>query len=63
MTADPIPAVPDTSASRTVSALPRSRPSDQGVDPAAIDGLLDAVEQAGIELHSLMVLRHGAVVA
>lgn len=63
MTADPIPAVPDTSASRTVSALPRSRPSDQGVDPAAIDGLLDAVDQARIELHSLMVLRHGAVVA
>lgn len=63
MTADPTPALPDTSASRTVSALPRSRPSDKGVDPAAIDGLLDAVERAGIELHSLMVLRHGSVVA
>lgn len=63
MAADPTPAVLNTSASRTVSALPRSRPSDQGVDPAAIDGLLDAVERAGIELHSLMVLRHGAVVA
>src|SRR4051812_15090639 len=43
--------------------LPRSRPSDHGVDARAIDGLLDDVAAHDLELHSLMVLRHGAVVA
>ena len=46
------------------SLLPRSAPSDQGVDPAAILGFLDALEQRpDIEMHSLMVVRHGRVVA
>ncbi len=45
-------------------ALPRSTPSAQGVDAAGIDAFLDAVEAAdGVELHSLMLLRHGQVVA
>jgi len=47
-----------------VSALPRSLPADQGVDPAAVLAFLDAVEaDPSIELHGLMVLRHGHVVA
>jgi CubicO group peptidase (beta-lactamase class C family) len=46
------------------TALPRSTPEDQQVDPAAILGFLDAVEEhPGIEMHSLMVVRHGHVVA
>ncbi len=46
------------------SSLPRSAPADQGVDPAAILSLLDALdERADIEMHSLMVVRHGQVVA
>ena len=46
------------------SSLPRSAPSDQGVDPAAILSFLDALEQRpDIEMHSLMVVRHGRVVA
>jgi CubicO group peptidase (beta-lactamase class C family) len=46
------------------SSLPRSTPSDQGVDPAAILSFLDALEQRpDIEMHSLMVVRHGRVVA
>src|ERR1700688_4991426 len=46
------------------SSLPRSAPSDQGVDPAAILRFLDALdERPDIEMHSLMVLRHGHVVA
>src|SRR5580704_17013819 len=46
------------------SSLPRSRPADQGVDPAAILRFLDALdERPDIELHSLMVVRHGQVVA
>ena len=48
----------------TTVPLPRSRPADQGVASGGITGLLDAVESApDIELHSLMVLRHGFVVA
>jgi CubicO group peptidase (beta-lactamase class C family) len=46
------------------SSLPRSTPADQGVDPAAILALLDALDDhRGIEMHSLMVVRHGQVVA
>ncbi|MGP7995971.1 MAG: serine hydrolase domain-containing protein [Streptosporangiaceae bacterium] len=46
------------------NALPRSTPADQQVDPAAILGFLDAMDRhPGAELHSLMVLRHGHVVA
>jgi CubicO group peptidase (beta-lactamase class C family) len=46
------------------SSLPRSTPVDQGVDPAAILRFLDALnERPDIEMHSLMVVRHGRVVA
>ncbi|GAB2711341.1 CubicO group peptidase (beta-lactamase class C family) [Microbacterium marinum] len=45
------------------ASLPRSAPSAQGVDAAGVDRLLDALEASDHELHSLMVLRHGHVVA
>ena len=46
------------------TSLPRSAPQDQQADPAAILRFLDAVEEhPGIEMHSLMVVRHGHVVA
>ena len=45
-------------------ALPRSTPADQQVDPDAILRFLDAVEDhPGVEMHSLMVVRRGHVVA
>jgi CubicO group peptidase (beta-lactamase class C family) len=45
-------------------SLPRSTPADQQVDPAAILRFLDAVDDhPGVEMHSLMVVRHGHVVA
>jgi CubicO group peptidase (beta-lactamase class C family) len=45
-------------------ALPRSKPADQYVDPAAILRFVDAVDDhPNIEMHSLMVLRHGQVIA
>src|ERR1035438_3483568 len=45
-------------------SLPRSRPADQQVDPAAILGFLDAVDgHPDVEMHSLMMVRHGQVVA
>jgi CubicO group peptidase (beta-lactamase class C family) len=44
--------------------LPRSTPAEQGVDPAAQLGLVDALDaHPAVEIHSLKVLRHGHVVA
>jgi len=46
------------------SFLPRSTPAAQRVDPAAILSFLDAVDgRPDLEMHSLMVVRHGRVVA
>ena len=48
----------------SVGALPRSSPESQGVDPAGILAFLDSLESApDIEMHSLMIIRHGQVVA
>lgn len=44
--------------------LPRSTPADEGVAAAGIEHFLDAVAAtAGVELHSLMILRHDVVIA
>jgi len=44
--------------------LPRSTPSAQGVDPRALLDLVEALDaDPETELHSVMVLRHGHVVA
>ena len=44
--------------------LPRSTPSEQQVDAAAILAAIDALEaNPDVEMHSLMVVRHGHVVA
>jgi CubicO group peptidase (beta-lactamase class C family) len=43
--------------------LPRSTPAEQGVDARGIDAFVAALEpMPDVELHSLMVLRHGHVV-
>ncbi|MCI2239326.1 beta-lactamase family protein [Paenibacillus sp. TRM 82003] len=53
-----------TTATGTGGELPRSAPSALGVDARGVAAFLDAVEAAdGVELHSLAVLRSGAVVA
>ncbi|MFD6495136.1 serine hydrolase domain-containing protein [Streptomyces sp. NPDC060188] len=45
-------------------SLPVSTPAEQGVDATGIAAFLDAVESApDIEPHSLMILRHGHLVA
>lgn len=44
-------------------ALPQATPSAQGVDAAAVGDFLDALTGSGVETHSLVLLRHGAVVA
>ena len=43
--------------------LPRARPSEVGVPAAAVEGLLDELDSRSLELHSLMVVRHGRVAA
>jgi CubicO group peptidase (beta-lactamase class C family) len=45
-------------------ALPRSTPSAEGIDARAIDAFVTALEQTPeVEPHSLMILRHGRVLA
>ncbi len=47
-----------------MTSLPRSTPAAQGVDAAAVLRVVDALDtHADVEMHSLMVLRHGHVVA
>jgi len=52
----------DTFAKSKLS-LPRSTPEMQGVDSAGITNFMNAVAQSKHEFHSLMILRHGQVVA
>ncbi|GAB3562392.1 hypothetical protein GCM10027578_04680 [Spirosoma luteolum] len=46
-----------------VAGLPRSLPEAQGVTSAGLMDFVKAVEKASLNLHSLMVVRHGQVVA
>ncbi len=55
--------LPKTYAAGTAIGLPRSTPEAEGVAAQGILDFLDAVEKEKFELHSLMVLRHGRVVA
>jgi CubicO group peptidase (beta-lactamase class C family) len=43
--------------------LPRSTPEEQGVSSKAIIDFLDAVAKSKHEMHSIMILRHGKVIA
>src|SRR6201747_1478517 len=43
--------------------LPRSAPAASGVSSRAIAALLDRLEAQSVECHSIMVVRHGQVVA
>src|SRR5687768_13854496 len=44
-------------------SLPRSLPEAQGVSSTGISAFLDEVEKSKIEFHSLMVVRHGKIIA
>ena len=43
--------------------LPRSTPEARGVSSSAISAFIEAIEQQNIELHSMMLIRHGHVIA
>ena len=45
------------------NSLPRSTPEAQGVSSAAISSFLDEVVKSKIDFHSIMVVRHGNVIA
>lgn len=47
----------------TNSSLPRSTPEEQGVDSTGIQALVQRLVERDQGLHSLMVLRHGRVIA
>jgi CubicO group peptidase (beta-lactamase class C family) len=47
----------------TTSSLPRSTPEAQGVDSRAVHALVSALHEQDLGLHSIMVLRHGSVIA
>ena len=51
--------------SDTTTSIPllRARPGDVGVPVAAVHAVLDGFEAGGLEMHSLMVVRHGHVAA
>lgn len=46
-----------------VARLPRSKPELQSTSSSGISSFLDAVEKSKIEFHSVMVIRHGHVIA
>lgn len=48
----------------SVTALPRSTPESQGLPSAAVTAFLDAIAaRPELELHSLMIMRHGQLLA
>lgn len=47
----------------TDHALPRNTPEAHGIPSRAVVAFIDAIEAQGLGLHSLMLLRHGQVVA
>ncbi len=47
----------------STALLPRSTPAAEGVSSGSIGALLDRLEAQSVELHSIMVVRHGHVVA
>lgn len=52
-----------TSQSATSASMSRVTPEAVGLPSAAVERFLDAIDRAGVELHSMMLLRHGKVLA
>lgn len=45
------------------TTLPRSTPYAEGIDARGVLDFIDSVERSNVELHSLMIVRHGKVIA
>ena len=52
-----------TETTTSTTRLLRARPADVGIPADAVHAVLDGWEDRGLELHSLMVVRHGHVTA
>src|SRR5512138_1932882 len=57
-------AVPDTEGDDAwpTQSWRTASPEEQGVDPGQLDEMLSTVEDQSIRLHSILVIRHGAIV-
>ena len=51
------------SAPLKAAALPRGFPDREGVSSTGVMAFLDAIEKSKIEFHSVMIIRHGKVIA
>jgi CubicO group peptidase (beta-lactamase class C family) len=58
-------ALPDElfAAKSKAAGLPRATPESQGISSSAINAFLDAIGKSKIEFHSVMIVRHGNVIA
>src|SRR6185436_9386480 len=57
------PSSQTSKASFQASKLPRSTPEAEGVSSKGIMEFLDAISSTNHEMHSIMILRHGKVIA
>ncbi len=48
---------------QATKALPRSKPELEGISPEAVSSFLAGIKDKGLDLHSIVILRHGKVVA
>ena len=55
--------LPNLAAARPMNVFPRSTPEQQGISSASIRSFLAAIHDSGQEFHSIMIIRHGHVVA
>jgi CubicO group peptidase (beta-lactamase class C family) len=62
-TVDPLPPGTEPPPVAMVAPLPRSTPEAEGVDSAGLLAMVNALETLISEVHSVMVVRHGKVVA
>jgi CubicO group peptidase (beta-lactamase class C family) len=61
-----LPSLPDFAFAKTIQRpfiLSRSTPELQGISSKGISRFLSAIKESGQEFHSLMILRHGKVIA
>jgi CubicO group peptidase (beta-lactamase class C family) len=57
------PVAPFGVSGKDLFLIPRSSPEQQGVSSAGILRFLDAIRASGQEFHSIMIIRHGHVIA
>jgi CubicO group peptidase (beta-lactamase class C family) len=59
----PVPPKPDAAAYYPTQAWRISTPEQQGIDSAALLKLFDEIQQKQLNIHSILIARHGVIVA